>query len=99
MTYSTTGSLILSSVIENQQGNIGGQTTWGSPLVGSGPFIGTVSASNSIHFTSTATDGSGLTIIFTGTVNLQNNSMSGNYTVYNGSSGIQIGTWQMSALS
>jgi hypothetical protein len=98
ITGNATGSLTLSSIIENQQGNISGLVRWGSPLCGSGYFIGTVSANDSIHFVSTTTDGSGCEskTIFTGTVNLQNNFMSGSYTTGSQS---QIGTWQVSAKS
>lgn len=82
ITVSESGSLMLSSITEDQQGNISGQTTWGSPLCGSGSFTGNVNTNDSISFTNTTTDGSACEDIttFTGTIDIQNNSMSGNYT-------------------
>lgn len=88
-----TGSLVLSSIIEDPRGNISGRTEWGSPLCGSGPFTGKVSADNFISFTSKTNDGSNCEAIvnFTGTVNTQNNSIIGNY-----STNSQTGTWYYS---
>jgi hypothetical protein len=91
ITYNVTGSLTLSSITEDQQGNISGQVIWGSPLSGSGPFTGTVSSDHSINFTS---NGEGFTITYTGTVSAQN-TISGNYSTDTG----QTGTWQVSATS
>ena len=91
ITYNLTANYALSSIKEDQQGNISGESIVSPPLYGSGPFTGTVSPDNSITFTSTPTDGSGYTITFTGTVN-SDGSLSGSYTVDDG----QIGRWQVS---
>jgi cell wall-associated NlpC family hydrolase len=91
ITYNITSNFALSSIVEDQSGNISGQTMVTPPLYGSGPFTGAVSTDNTITFTSTAADQSGVTITFTGTVN-SDKSLSGNYTVNNG----QIGTWSVS---
>lgn len=92
ITYNIDANLALSSITEDQQGNIRGQMTVNPPLYGSGPFIGTVSATNAITFTSTATADGG-TITWTGIVN--GSSLSGTYAVDNG----QRGSWQVSATS
>src|SRR2546425_12833708 len=56
ITYNETANFALSSIKEDQQGNISGNTEVSLPLFGSGPFTGTVSPDNAITFTSTATD-------------------------------------------
>ena len=89
-TGNISASFSISSITEDQQGNIRGQATVGPPLTGSGPFTGSVDTNNSIQFTVTANDGSGVSIHFTGFVNADN-SLSGSYTVSNN----QTGIWQV----
>lgn len=98
--YNITSNFALSSITEDQQGNISGQMIVDPPLYGSGPFTGTVSVNNTINFTVTSTPGNpcGCTsVIFTGTVKPQN-TLSGNYTA-NSQTGPQTGTWQVSGTS
>jgi hypothetical protein len=101
ITYNSTGGLTFSSIIEDQQGRISGQVTWAPPLCGSGPFTGTVSTNGSINITATKADGSTCEDIttFTGSINTQNNSMSGSYTANNEGAPVdQVGTWQVTAI-
>lgn len=84
-------SASISSVIQDQQGNISGNMTIQLPLTGSGLFKGTVRSDGSIQFTVMSNDGSGYTSIqFTGTIH-QDGSMSGTYTLPGTTQG---GTWQ-----
>lgn len=88
--YNQTANLALTSLQENQQGNISGYVRWSPPLVGSGPFTGQVYDDGEVIFTSTANDGSGYIDTFTGQVNPYG-FISGSYT-----GGGQKGTWEVS---
>ena len=90
ITVNITSNFALKAVQEDQQGNISGYAQWTPPLYGSGPFTGRIYDDGGLVFTSTANDGSGGTIAFTGKVN-SNSSINGSYTASNG----QIGIWQV----
>jgi hypothetical protein len=87
----TSANAALSSIVQDQQGDISGNMTIQLPLTGSGPFTGTVSSNGSIQFTVIPTDSSGYAaIMFTGTIH-SDGSMSGRYTLPGTNQG---GTWQ-----
>jgi Zn-dependent protease with chaperone function len=87
----TSADATLSSIVQDQQGGISGNMTIQPPLVGSGPFTGTVISNGTIQFTVTPTDNSlYTTIVFTGTIRADG-SMGGIYTLSGTSQG---GTWQ-----
>lgn len=93
-TVNITSSLSLTSVVEDSQGNISGSAFVGRPLVGSGPFTGTIGIDRSIQFTVTPNDNAGVsTIQFVGVVQADV-SMSGIYTV---SGTGETGTWNVKA--
>jgi beta-lactamase regulating signal transducer with metallopeptidase domain len=82
----------LSSIQEDQQRNIRGYMTISPPLVGSGPFTGTVASNRSIQFTVIPDDGSGYAAMkFTGTIQ-SDGSLRGEYTLPGTTQG---GTWQV----
>ena len=91
-TVNISSSLSLTSVTEDSQGNISGSAFVGRPLVGSGPFTGTIGIDRTIQFTVTPNDNAGVsTIHFDGMVQA-NGSMSGTYTV---SGTGETGTWKV----
>lgn len=93
-TVNVTTSLSLTSVVEDSQGNISGSAFVGQPLVGSGPFKGSVGLDKSVQFTVTPGENAGVsTIQFVGIVQTDG-SMSGTYTV---SGTGETGTWQVKA--
>ncbi len=90
-----TGSLnanVSLTAIAQQQGNVSGNVTIGLPLLGSGPFQGTVSHSGSVDFVVTSNDGSNVTITLTGSI-ASSGAISGTYSVNNG----QGGTWEVAS--
>ncbi len=94
-TRNMTGSLnanVSLTAIAQQQGNVSGNMTVGLPLLGSGPFQGTVSHSGSVHFVVTSNDGSNVTITLTGSI-ASSGSISGTYSVSND----QGGTWEVTS--
>lgn len=91
ITVNATGSLVLTSVLQDQQ-KISGKVFWGFPLIGDGSFTGTIGSNGSIVLTDTpiAPDRFSSIIIFKGTLH-PNGSLSGTYTAPSVS---QTGTWQ-----
>ena len=93
-TVNITSSISLTSVVEDSQGNISGSAFVGRPLVGSGPFTGTISIGRSIQFTVTPNDNAGVSTIDFVCVVHADGSMSGTYTVAGTG---ETGTWQVKA--
>jgi uncharacterized protein YvpB len=89
-TFDHTATLTLTSLVQNQ-GAISGNVIIGSGLNGSGPFTGTIMSNRSISFTDVSTDGSNVTIFFTGSL-YGDGSLSGTYTI---PSTEEEGTWQV----
>ena len=87
-----TSTFTLTDIVEDAQGTISGNTHIGSPLVGSGPFKGSVGTDKSVQFTITPNDNSGVSSInCIGTVQTDG-LLSGTYTV---SATGEKGTWQV----
>lgn len=83
--------MILSSITEDQQGNISGFLSVSRPFGGSGPFSGKVNSNNSIQFTVQSNDGSNAILAFSGVVR-SDGSLNGTYRVVNNG---QTGTWHV----
>jgi serine/threonine protein kinase len=86
-TANITATLVLTSIVQNQQ-TISGTVTFGPELDGNGPFTGTIERDGTVHFTDTPSISP--TIIFSGSLHADG-TLSGTYTV---PSETQQGTWQ-----
>jgi serine/threonine protein kinase len=89
ITMDTTATLELTSIVQNQQ-VISGNVVIGPGLMGSGPFTGTIKNDGSVSFTDLSTDGSNVTLIFSGSLHTDG-SLDGTYTVPTAEG---KGTWQ-----
>ncbi|GHO90645.1 hypothetical protein KSF_006930 [Reticulibacter mediterranei] len=87
-TVSTTATLTLTSIVQNEQ-VISGKVAIGPGLTGSGPFTGTVMTDGSITFTDIPDESPANTITFIGSLQV-NGTLGGIYTT----SDYQQGTWQ-----
>lgn len=89
-TFDHTATLTLTALVQNQ-GEISGNAIIGPGLIGSGPFTGTIMSNRSVSFTDVSTDGSNITIFFTGSL-YRDGSLSGTYTI---PSTKEQGIWQV----
>jgi hypothetical protein len=87
-TAGANGNISFTSIVQTK-GNITGNITVGLPLVGSGPFNGTISSGGSVHIVDVTNDGSNVKVTFTGLMDA-NKNMSGTYSVNDN----QGGSWQ-----
>jgi hypothetical protein len=78
ITVGQTATLTLTSIVQDQQ-VINGNVIIGPGLVGSGPFAGTITKDGKVSFTDIASDGSSITLTFTGSVQADG-SLNGTYT-------------------
>lgn len=87
--YNSDANIAMTSVVQDKE-KINGDMLVGLPLVGSGPFTGTVSSSGAVRFALTSKDNGSTSITFSGFITAEG-SMSGTYTV---TSNGQKGTWK-----